>query len=82
MMTTIRTAIEYQVSDHGAGKFSVQLFDADSRELLDDSNIVKDVDGWRVVTLRGDGLVADLPQFDTPRAAAEHHATTFNLARK
>lgn len=67
---------EFQVSDHGAGKFSVQLFDTDTRELLADRGIVRDTQGWRVV----DQTYSE-PQFETVRAAAEHYAFVFHNGR-
>ncbi len=61
---------DYQISDHGAGRFSVQVFDAESRKLVEDRNIVRDVNGWRIA-----GMVPEMPQFSTPRAAGVHFAT-------
>jgi hypothetical protein len=62
--------VHYQTSDHGAGKFSVQVFDSADGRLLDDSAIVRDINGWRVA-----GQRCDRPQHRTVGDAARHHAT-------
>lgn len=59
--------MRYQVSDHGAGRFSVQIFDSDGR-LIEDRNIVRDINGFRVA-----GGYGTEPQFGTAREAAKHH---------
>lgn len=61
--------IRYQVSDHGAGRKSVQLFD-EAGVLLEDRAVVKDVNGWRVVADQSH----DTPQHASPEAAAAHYA--------
>lgn len=73
------TKLEYQVSDHGAGRHSVQVFERredGAGTLIDDSAIVRDVNGWRVA-----GLHCDRPQHATPEDAAQHHADALSLER-
>ena len=67
---------DFQVTDHGAGKFSVQIFDADTNRLLEDRAIAKGVNGWRV----GNGKHG-CSQDETPRAAAQHYAAVFHDRR-
>lgn len=66
---------EYQVIDHGAGEFSVQVFD-ETGKLIEDKNIVRDVNGWRI-----SGQAYSDPQHATPREAARHYATCVHDAR-
>lgn len=62
--------IDYQVSDHGAGRKSVQLFERPSGKLVADVAVVRDVNGWRIA-----GQSYDTPQHASPEAAAKHYAT-------
>ena len=75
-MSTPKAKIEYQFSSHGAGRFSVLLFDGKTREQIIDMNIVRDVNGWRISNQR----YSD-PQHATPKACAEWFAYTFLLSR-
>lgn len=68
------TKTEYQVSDHGCGRKSVQVFR--DKKTIADHDIVRDVNGWKVVAIRPDGWGTDGPQFGSPEAAARHFATT------
>lgn len=45
MNATVDQAWHYQISSHGAGKFSLQAFVADGRKL--DEAIIRDINGWR-----------------------------------
>ncbi len=71
--------MHYQLSDHGAGRYSVQVFDGDT--LVSDCDIVKDINGWRVVSVNLDGYSTDTPQHRTPGAAAEWYAKILELCR-
>jgi len=70
-------AVDYQVSHHGAGRASVQVFDRESRELIRDCNIVREANGYRVLG----GSRYDTPQPATPMAAAKHFAELVALER-
>lgn len=74
MKTATKLKVEYQVSDHGCGRKSVQLFDY-SGKLIRDASIVKDVNGWRVVSLNSNDMCSDQPQHNSPESAAIWFAT-------
>ena len=66
--------VTYQTSDHGAGKFSVQVFD-EFNNLIADRNIVRDIDGYRVVMIGSHGMTSERPQHATPADAAKWYAS-------
>lgn len=48
MNATVDQAWHYQISNHGAGRFSLQAFGADGRKL--DEAIIRDINGWRCIS--------------------------------
>ena len=62
----------WKLSDHGCGRFSVQIFDTKTGKLVSDETIVKDINGWRCA-----GQKYSEPQHKTPRDCAEHWVALF-----